>query len=102
MRRCCLKGQVSKSAVVGSARVDIEQTIEIGGVPDGEGRPKLSCSARPFFRCKWLGSSLSIAGRKWRIATTLSASLDFCFQKGIWVRILQKDVVEVKEMNWRQ
>ena len=76
-------GEVSGRAIVGSTRVAVESIIEVGGGMDRVGGSGRSCPAIPFFGPS---PSLSIGGRKRRIAKTLPANLDLGFQKGIWVR----------------
>jgi hypothetical protein len=81
-------GKVSVSdcaIIVGSARVDVKPIIAVASGVDEGWRSERSCPAGPFVGSMWLGSSLSIAGRKRRIAKTLPANSDVDFQKSIWV-----------------
>lgn len=82
---------MSDCAIIGSGRVDVKPIIEIGGgLNEGE-RSGRSCPARSSVGSKYLGSSLSVVGRKRRMAKTLPANLDLDFQNGIG----KLDVVEV-------
>jgi len=88
-------GKVSSCAIVGSARLGVaaKLIIEIGSGGDTavQRESEWSCPAKPFVSSNlWLGSSLSIVGRKRRIAKTLPANLDLGFQKRIWIRRLKK------------
>ena len=81
-------GEMSDCAITGSARVDVRPITGVGMGLAGEGRSEWS---RPStVGSKWLDSPVSVVGRKRRIAKTLPANLDLDFQKGIWVRRLQK------------
>jgi hypothetical protein len=79
------RGAVSDCAMTGWARVDVEPITAVASGLDEGWRSERSCPAGPFVGSKWLDSSLSIVGRKRRIAKTLPANLDLDFQKGIWV-----------------